>query len=178
MKRPDLMRWLFWKKHSYNVWLDSFCLRTYHNQSTAVLGGWGWMLNVEDETPSSQSSFYESFLSNTSLFFKLFRFRRLLLERLLGRVQDSLEKSKKDNKHATRALIKQPFNWCVRWKAFVWLTHSSHMIDCINCMYYGLYLLCSLCSCLITFIRCDEKCSTVANWQSELGCLILYVARI
>ena len=30
------------------------------------------MLNVEDETPSSQSSFYESFLSNTSLFFKLF----------------------------------------------------------------------------------------------------------
>ena len=69
------------------------------------------MLNVEDETPSSQSSFYESFLSNTSLFFKLFRFRRLLLERLLlGRVQDSLTKSKKDNKHATRALIKQPFN--------------------------------------------------------------------
>lgn len=67
------------------------------------------MLNVEDETPSSQSSFYESFLSNTSLFFKLFRFRRLLLERLLGRVQEELTKSKKDNNCATRALIKQPF---------------------------------------------------------------------
>ena len=98
--------------------------------------------------------------------FKLFRFRRLLLERPLGRVQDSLTKSKKDNKHATRALIKQPFNWCVRWKAFVWLTHSSHMIDCINCMYYGLYLLCSLCSYLITF---QGVTSLWAKWIPNLS---------
>ena len=97
--------------------------------------------------------------------FRLFRFRRLLLDRLLGRVHDSLTKSKKDNNFATRALIKQPFKWCVWWKIFVWLTHSSHMIDCIDCMYYRLYLLCSLCSYLITF---QGVTSLWAKWNTNL----------
>ena len=38
-----------------------------------------------------------------------------------------------------------------------WLTQSLSRDDCIDFMNYALYILCSLCNYIITFLSCDEK---------------------